>query len=64
MNECNNFTIGLISLTEFANRLNIPLSTVRTWKLRGELPSILFKKVGGTIFVRENKIQEWIDSDI
>lgn len=55
--------IGLISLAEFAKRLNIPTSTVRVWKMRGELPSFLFKKVGGTVFVRENRIQEWVDSD-
>lgn len=55
--------IGLISLEEFAKRLNTPISTVRTWKLRGDIPSFLFKKVGGTVFVRENRIQEWVDSD-
>ena len=55
--------IGLISLEEFAKQLNTPTSTIRTWKQRGELPSFLFKKVGGTVFVRENRIQEWVDSD-
>ena len=55
--------IGLISLKDFAKKLDTPVSTVRTWKLRGELPSFLFKKVGGTVFVRENKIQEWVDND-
>ncbi len=59
----NNFMIGLISLKEFAKRLNVPVSTIRTWKQRGNIPSFLFKKVGGTIFVRENKISEWVDSD-
>ena len=63
MKKGNNFMIGLISLKEFAKQLNTPESTVRTWKQRGELPSFLFKKVGGTIFVRENKISEWVDKD-
>ena len=63
MKECNNFMIGLIGLKEFARQLNTPESTVRTWKQRGEIPSYLFKKVGGTVFVRENKISEWIDKD-
>lgn len=62
MKKGNNFMIGLISLEEFAKRLNTPTSTIRTWKQRGELPSFLFKKVGGTVFVRENRIQEWVDS--
>ena len=61
--ECNNFIIGLISLEEFAKKLDTPVSTIRTWKQRGELPSFLFKKVGGTIFVREKRIPEWVDSD-
>lgn len=55
--------IGLITLKEFAKRLNTPESTIRTWKTRGDIPSFLFKKVGGTLFVRENRIQEWVDSD-
>lgn len=63
MKECNNFMIGLISLEEFAKMLKKPVSTIRTWKRRGELPSFLFKPVGGTIFVREKRIPEWVDSD-
>lgn len=55
--------IGLITLNEFAKMLNKPITTVRTWKQRGELPSFLFKKVGGCVYVKESKIQEWIDSD-
>lgn len=63
MKKGNNFMIGLISLQEFAKLLNKPESTIRTWKDREQLPAFLFKKVGGTVFVRENRIQEWIDSD-
>lgn len=63
MKVCNNLMIGLISLEDFAKMLKKPVSTIRTWKQRGELPSFLFKKVAGTIFVRENRIQEWVDSD-
>lgn len=55
--------VGLISLKDFAKQLNTPESTVRTWKQRGDIPSFLFKKVGGTVFVRENRIKEWVDSD-
>jgi len=63
MKECNNFMIGLITLKEFAKMLGKPESTIRTWKDRDELPAFLFKKIGGTVFVRGNRIQEWIDSD-
>ena len=62
MKKGNNFMIGLISLKKFAELLDKPESTIRTWKDRGELPAFLFKKVGGTVFVRENRIQDWIDS--
>ena len=63
MKKGNNFMIGLISLQEFAKLLNKPESTIRTWKDRGKLPAFLFKKVAGTVFVRTNRIQEWVDSD-
>lgn len=55
--------IGLISIKKFAEQMDKPLSTIKTWKRRGELPEYLFKKVGGEIFVRTERIQEWVDSD-
>ena len=55
--------IGLMSVEDFAKLIKRPLNTVKTWKKRGELPEYLFKKVGGCVYVRENRIQEWIDSD-
>ena len=55
--------ISLMSLDDFAKLIKRPLNTVKTWKKRGELPEYLFKKVGGCVYVRENRIQEWIDSD-
>ncbi len=55
--------IGLISIKKFAERMDKPLSTIKTWRRRGELPEYLFKKVGGEIFVRTERIKEWVDSD-
>ena len=55
--------LGLMTLKDFANELGKPESTVRTWKRRGDLPSYLFKTIGGTVFVRAEKIKEWIDND-
>lgn len=55
--------IGLITLEEFAKMLDKPITTVRTWKQREQLPSFLFKKVGGCVFVKKNRIQEWVDMD-
>ena len=63
MKKGNNFMIGLISIKKFAEQMDKPLSTIKTWKRRGELPEYLFKKVGGEIFVRTERIQEWVDSD-
>lgn len=63
MKKGNNFMIGLISIKKFAEQMDKPLSTIKTWRRRGELPEYLFKKVGGEIFVRTERIQEWVDSD-
>lgn len=54
---------GLMSLKDFAKELNKPESTIRTWKRRGELPSFLFKEIGGTVFVRSEKFKEWVEKD-
>mgnify|MGYP003319293315 CR=1 FL=1 len=63
MKKGNNFMIGLISIKKFAEQMDKPLSTIKTWRRRGELPEYLFKKVGGEIFVRTERIKEWVDSN-
>lgn len=63
MKKGNNFMIGLISIKKFAEQMDKPLSTIKTWRRRGELPKYLFKKVGGEIFVRTERIKEWVDSN-
>ncbi len=63
MKKGNNFMIGLIPIKKFAEEMNKPLSTIKTWKRRGELPEYLFKKVGTEVFVRTERIKEWVESD-
>lgn len=63
MKKGNNFMIGLISIKKFAEQMEKPLSTIKTWRRRGELPEYLFKKVGTEIFVRTERIKEWVDSN-
>lgn len=53
---------GLMSIKDFAKELNKPESTIRTWKRRGELPPSIFKEIGGTVFIRAEKFQEWLDN--
>jgi hypothetical protein len=55
--------IGLIPIKKFAEEMNKPLSTIKTWRRRGELPEYLFKKVGTEVFVRTERIKEWVESD-
>lgn len=53
---------GVISLQDLANALNVPESTIRTWKRRGEIPSSCFKKVGNRVFVKEAEVRKWLDN--
>ena len=50
----------LITLNEFAKLLNKPVSTIRTWKRRGNLPSYIFRTIGSTIFVKISLFEDWI----
>lgn len=53
---------NLISINEFAKQLKKPVSTVNTWRRRGNLPEELFKRIGGTVFVKKDKFLEWVES--
>ena len=50
----------LITLNEFAKLLNKPVSTIRTWKRRGNLPSYIFRTIGSTIFIKISLFEDWI----
>lgn len=54
--------INLMSINDLARELKKPVSTINTWRRRGDLPDELFFKIGGTVFVKKTKFQEWIES--
>lgn len=51
----------LLSIKELASKLDKPESTIRTWKKRGDIPKECFFKIGGTVFIREDKFDEWVE---
>ena len=55
--------VKLISIKQFAKELNKPLNTIKTWRRRGILPDYLFKTIGVEVFVRTERIQEWVESN-
>ena len=55
---------GLISLAELAKKLGKKESTVRTWKLRGEIPAECFKTIGSSVFVKVKEVEKFINDGI
>lgn len=53
---------NLITIQELAKKLDKPVSTVRTWKIRGNIPQDVFFKIGGTVFVKEDKFNQWVEN--
>lgn len=51
-------TFGIISIKDFAKKIGKPESTVRTWRLRGDIPESCFLVIGSTIFVKVNQFME------
>jgi len=47
----------LIRIDQAKNRYDIPVSTLHTWNCRNRFPG-LFAKIGGLLFVDEEKLQE------
>ncbi len=52
--DSNVNTYGIVSIKDFAKQLGKPESTVRTWKLREDIPKECFLTIGGTVFVKVN----------
>ena len=50
--------LGLVSLNDFAKMLGKPVSTIRTWKRRGNIPAICFVTIGSTVYVNVNQFKE------
>ena len=51
---------NLITFNEFTNLLKANPNTVKSWKRRGDLPPEIFFKIGGTLYVLEDKFNAWI----
>lgn len=50
----------LMTIKDFAKEINKPVSTVGTWRTRGDLPAEIFKVIGGTVFIKVDKFKEWV----
>ena len=50
---------NLISIKDFASYLHKPVSTIYSWKDKGDLPKELFLQIGGSWFVKINRFNEW-----
>ena len=59
---CNTFNLGLAKLKDVAKEMNVPESTIRTWRQRGDIPDDCFKVIGGTVFVKINKFRNWVEN--
>lgn len=51
-------SFGIVSIKDFAKQLGKPESTIRTWKLRGDIPAVCFVTIGSTVFVKVNAFME------
>lgn len=51
-------TFGILSIKDFAKLIGKPESTVRTWRLRGDIPQDCFLVIGSTVFVKVNQFMQ------
>lgn len=54
-------TLGIITIKDFAKLMNKPESTIRTWRLREQIPKTCFKVIGSTVFVKIQEIKKFLD---
>lgn len=54
------FKDKIMKIKEFAKELNIPESTIRTWKRRGDIPAECFVVIGATVFIKVEVFQNWM----
>lgn len=53
---------NLITFKEFSKLLKANPNTVKSWKKRGDLPPNIFFKIGGTLYIFQDKFEEWIET--
>lgn len=51
---------GIMRIKDFSKMMGISESTIRTWKLRKEIPESCFKKIGGTVFIKVKEMEEFL----
>ncbi len=54
------FKNKIMKIKEFAIELNIPESTIRTWKRRGDIPAECFVVIGSTVFIKVEIFENWM----
>lgn len=54
---------NFITFKEFCTLLKTNPNTVKTWKRRGILPAKIFFKIGGTLYVLEDKFEQWVKEE-
>ena len=52
---------NLITFREFTKLLKANPNTVKSWKRRGDLPQEIFLKIGGTLYIKEDKFNAWVE---
>lgn len=53
-------TLGIMTIKNFAKLMNKPESTIRTWRLREQIPKTCFKVIGSTVFVKVQEIKKFL----
>ena len=54
----------LIRLTDLSTYLSKNINTIKTWKKREILPKNLFIKIGSNVFVIEDRLNEFMTSEL
>lgn len=54
---------NLITFKEFTKLLKANPNTVKSWKRRGDLPQEIFFKIGGTLYIKEEKFNAWVEEN-
>jgi len=52
----------LLSIAEFSKLIRKPVSTIRTWRRRGNLPKEIFRTIGSTVFIKQSLFENWINN--
>lgn len=45
---------------EFCEVLKANPNTVKTWRRRGNLPTKIFFKIGGSLYILKDKFEQWV----